>query len=50
MTAYAYYPGCTLHGTAVEYGLSTEAVCRALGVELRELDDWNCCGASSAHT
>jgi len=49
MTAYAYYPGCTLHGTAVEYGLSTEAVCRALGVELRELDDWNCCGASSAH-
>lgn len=50
MTAYAYYPGCTLHGTAVEYGLSTGAVCRALGVELRELDDWSCCGASSAHT
>ena len=49
MTAYAYYPGCTLHGTAVEYGLSTEAVCRALGIELHELDDWNCCGASSAH-
>ncbi|HXK11449.1 MAG TPA: CoB--CoM heterodisulfide reductase iron-sulfur subunit B family protein [Vicinamibacteria bacterium] len=49
MTAYAYYPGCTLHGTAIEYGLSTQAVCRALGVELRELDDWNCCGASSAH-
>jgi heterodisulfide reductase subunit B len=49
MTAYAYYPGCTLHGTAVEYGLSTEAVCQALGVELRELGDWNCCGASSAH-
>ena len=50
MTAYAYYPGCTLHGTAVEYGLSTRAVCRALGVELREIEDWNCCGASSAHT
>jgi heterodisulfide reductase subunit B len=33
----------------VEYGLSTEAVCRALGVELREVEDWNCCGASSAH-
>lgn len=49
MTAYAYYPGCTLHGTAVEYGLSTAAVCRRLGVELRELEDWNCCGASSAH-
>jgi heterodisulfide reductase subunit B len=33
----------------VEYGLSTEAVCEALGVELIELPDWNCCGASSAH-
>jgi len=49
MNAYSYYPGCSLHGTAVEYGLSTEAVCQALGVELREVDDWNCCGASSAH-
>jgi len=33
----------------VEYGLSTEAVCEALGMELIELPDWNCCGASSAH-
>jgi heterodisulfide reductase subunit B len=49
MSVYAYFPGCTLHGTAVEYGLSTRAVCQALGIELRELDDWNCCGASSAH-
>lgn len=50
MTAYAYYPGCTLHGTAAEYGESTARVCRTLGIELRELVDWNCCGASSAHT
>jgi heterodisulfide reductase subunit B len=50
MTAYAYYPGCSLHGTALEYAKSTEAVCRALGIELKELEDWNCCGASSAHT
>ena len=49
MIAYAYYPGCSLHGTAVEYGVSTVAVCRALGVELKEVEDWNCCGASSAH-
>jgi heterodisulfide reductase subunit B2 len=49
MTAYAYYPGCSLHGTAVEYARSAEAVCHALGLELREIDDWNCCGASSAH-
>jgi heterodisulfide reductase subunit B len=47
---YTYYPGCTSETTAVEFGLSTEAVCEALGVELIELDDWNCCGASSAHS
>jgi len=33
----------------VEYGLSTEAVCEALGIELIELEDWNCCGATSGH-
>ncbi|UCD58613.1 MAG: CoB--CoM heterodisulfide reductase iron-sulfur subunit B family protein [Candidatus Hydrogenedentota bacterium] len=45
----AYYPGCSLHGTAEEYDESTQMVCEALGIELEELDDWNCCGASSAH-
>lgn len=48
-TAYAYYPGCSLHSTGLEYGLSTRAVFRQLGLELVELEDWNCCGASSAH-
>ncbi len=47
---FSYYPGCTSETTAVEFGLSTEAVCEALGLELIELEDWNCCGASSAHT
>ncbi|MGD2177452.1 MAG: CoB--CoM heterodisulfide reductase iron-sulfur subunit B family protein [Anaerolineae bacterium] len=47
---YTYYPGCTSETTAVEFGLSTEAICEALSVELIELDDWNCCGASSAHS
>ncbi len=47
---YSYYPGCTSETTAVEFGRSTEAVCEALGIELIELDDWNCCGASSAHS
>ena len=46
---FSYFPGCSQSGSAEEYGLSTMAVCRALGIELRELDDWNCCGASSAH-
>ncbi|MDH7489951.1 MAG: CoB--CoM heterodisulfide reductase iron-sulfur subunit B family protein [Anaerolineae bacterium] len=47
---YSYYPGCTLHSTAIEYGWSTEAVCEALGIDLVEIEDWNCCGASSAHS
>lgn len=47
---YAYYPGCTIETTAVEFGRSTDAVCEELGVELVEIEDWNCCGASSAHS
>jgi len=45
----SYYPGCALHGTALEYDESARAVARLLGVELVELPDWSCCGASSAH-
>ena len=45
----SFYPGCSLHGTAREYGESTEAVTQIMGIELQELDDWTCCGASSAH-
>jgi len=45
----SYYPGCALHGTSLEYDESTRAVSGLLGVELCELPDWNCCGASSAH-
>ena len=47
---YSFYPGCTLHSTGKEYGDSTRAACEALGIELHELEDWNCCGASSAHS
>lgn len=46
--AYAYYPGCSLSSTAREYDVSTRLVFQSLGLELRELDDWNCCGASAA--
>lgn len=49
MTTYAYYPGCSLDGTSKEYNTSAKAVCKALGMDLREVDDWNCCGGSSAH-
>lgn len=46
----SYYPGCSLHSTAAEFSVSTEALFQALGIELRELDDWCCCGATSGHS
>jgi len=45
----SFFPGCSLEGTAREYGESIEAVCKSLDIELQELSDWSCCGASSAH-
>lgn len=45
----AYYPGCSLEATAREYDQSARAVCRELGLQLEELEDWSCCGSSSAH-
>ena len=45
---YFYYPGCSLEGSALEYNISTKAVMNALGVELVELSDWTCCGATAA--
>jgi len=47
--SYAYYPGCSLHASAAEYDVSTRLVHQRLGIELREVPDWTCCGASSAH-
>ena len=50
MMQFSYYPGCSLHSTAVEYDQSVRAVFERLGVQLKDLEDWNCCGASSAHS
>jgi heterodisulfide reductase subunit B len=47
---YAYYAGCSLHATGREFDLSARAVCGRLGIGLAEIPDWNCCGASSAHS
>lgn len=44
-----YYPGCSLKGSSREFDESVRAVCGAIGLELVEIPDWNCCGASSAH-
>ncbi len=46
---YAYYPGCSAHGIASEYDLSTRKVCERLGITLTEMPNWVCCGASPAH-
>jgi len=47
MKYYSYFPGCSSsEGTAVAYGISTRAISSALGVELIELEDWNCCGST----
>jgi heterodisulfide reductase subunit B2 len=47
--AIAFFPGCSLDGTAVEYRQSFEAIAAKLGLKLEELEDWNCCGATAAH-
>ncbi|GAW91110.1 CoB--CoM heterodisulfide reductase iron-sulfur subunit B family protein [Calderihabitans maritimus] len=45
---YAYYPGCSLHASAKDYDLSLKATCKKLSIDLIEVDDWNCCGATAA--
>ncbi len=44
-----YYPGCSLHGTAREYDESFRGVSQLMEVNLHELEDWTCCGSTSAH-
>jgi heterodisulfide reductase subunit B len=44
-----YFPGCSLHATGREFDESLKAVAQALALELGEVDDWACCGASSGH-
>ncbi len=44
---YTYFPGCSLKGLGRAYEESLLPVMRHLGVELAELDDWNCCGATA---
>jgi len=50
VTDYGYYPGCSLHSTGREFDESVRAVFERLGLGLSEIEDWNCCGASSAHS
>jgi heterodisulfide reductase subunit B len=46
---YAYFPGCSQESTAEEYNRSLLAVAQRLdSLELVEIPDWNCCGATPA--
>lgn len=47
MTTYSYFPGCSLEKMALSYHESTMQTTNAVGVELQELEDWNCCGATT---
>ena len=44
---YTYFPGCSLKGLGRAYEESLLPVMKHLGVEIQELDDWNCCGATA---
>jgi len=46
----AFYPGCSLEGMANDYARSIAAVFKHLDIELVEIDDWSCCGATAAHS
>lgn len=45
-----FYPGCSLNGTSRDYNESVKTLSKAMGIELVELKDWNCCGATAAHS
>ncbi|MBF0298752.1 MAG: CoB--CoM heterodisulfide reductase iron-sulfur subunit B family protein [Oligoflexia bacterium] len=49
MKSYHYFPGCSLEGMAKEFDQTTKDIFKTLGATLNEIDDWSCCGASSAH-
>ena len=45
-----YYPGCTLKTSAKNLEKSAFAIIEALGHEIEEMEDWNCCGVASSLT
>lgn len=44
-----FYPGCSLEGGSREYSESVIAIAKAFDIELVQVPDWNCCGATAAH-
>ena len=48
--AFSFFPGCSLKASGHENTLSLRNFCDQVNIDLIELDDWNCCGSSSAHS
>ncbi|HMK66576.1 MAG TPA: heterodisulfide reductase-related iron-sulfur binding cluster, partial [Thermodesulfobacteriota bacterium] len=46
---YFLYQGCSLEASGVHYMISLEAAGKVLGMHFKEIDDWNCCGASISY-
>ena len=44
---YSYYPGCTLRTKAKDLDAYARASAKALGFELEEIENWQCCGGVS---
>ncbi len=49
MNKLTYFPGCSAHGTSEEFDHTLKLVMQTLDVQMEEIPDWNCCGATSAH-
>ena len=45
----AYYPGCSLSSTAIDFNVSLKGLLDILDIEHIEIDDWNCCGTTPAY-
>lgn len=42
---YSYYPGCSLTGSAKRLDMATRKILLTLGYTIKEIPEWNCCGA-----
>jgi heterodisulfide reductase subunit B len=47
MKKFALFPGCSLEKMAISYNQSSVETTKQFGIELEELEDWNCCGATT---
>lgn len=47
MSKYLYFPGCSSEATGKTYDMSARASCKRLGIDLVDIEDWNCCGSTS---